>query len=145
MNTCGHCERKIEHEPALFARGRLWHVNHLLCNVCGCRIQEEEKFEEKEGIIACRHCYLYGNNPKCAGLRSRGALGQFSRISSILDSKSIPRLRQFEMNQNEPAIEEVRIAKMIRIDCHVDRLERCQTELIAGTLEDVPTMKLRCE
>ncbi|RCN39719.1 LIM domain protein [Ancylostoma caninum] len=67
MNTCGHCDRKIEHEPALFARGRLWHVNHLLCNVCGCRIQEEEKFEEKEGIIACRHCYLYGNNPKCAG------------------------------------------------------------------------------
>ncbi|ETN81461.1 hypothetical protein NECAME_02141 [Necator americanus] len=22
MNTCGHCERKIEHEPALFAKGR---------------------------------------------------------------------------------------------------------------------------
>ncbi|EYB82869.1 hypothetical protein Y032_0348g3168 [Ancylostoma ceylanicum] len=32
---------------------------------------------------------------------------------------------------------------MIRIDCHVERLERCQTVLIAGTLEDVPTMKWR--
>ncbi|EYC40407.1 hypothetical protein Y032_0613g674 [Ancylostoma ceylanicum] len=60
-------------------------------------------------------------------------------------SKSIPRLRQFEMNQNEPAKEEIRIVEMIRIDNHVDRLERCQTELIAGTLEDVPTMKWRCE
>ncbi|EYC37830.1 hypothetical protein Y032_0763g2145 [Ancylostoma ceylanicum] len=40
------------------------------------------------------------------------------------------------MNQNEPAIEEIRIVEMIRIDCHVDRLERCQTEFIAGTLED---------
>ncbi|EYC36165.1 hypothetical protein Y032_0927g3073 [Ancylostoma ceylanicum] len=53
--------------------------------------------------------------------------------------------RQFEMNQNEPAIEEIRVVEMIRIDCHVDRLERCQTELIAGTLEDVPTMKWRWE
>ncbi|PIO73734.1 hypothetical protein TELCIR_04283 [Teladorsagia circumcincta] len=35
--------------------------------MCGCRIQEEEKFEEKEGIIVCRHCYLNGKNPKCAG------------------------------------------------------------------------------
>ncbi|EYC01179.1 hypothetical protein Y032_0109g106 [Ancylostoma ceylanicum] len=59
--------------------------------------------------------------------------------------KSIPRLRQFEMNQNEPAIEEIRTVEMIRIDCHVDRLERCQTELIAGTLEDVLTMKWRYE
>ncbi|EYC28764.1 hypothetical protein Y032_0007g3411 [Ancylostoma ceylanicum] len=38
------------------------------------------------------------------------------------------------MNQNEPAIEGVRIVEMIRIDCHVDRLERCQTELIAGCI-----------
>ncbi|EYC18713.1 hypothetical protein Y032_0026g1323 [Ancylostoma ceylanicum] len=59
--------------------------------------------------------------------------------------KSIPRLRQFEMNQNEPAIGEKRIVEMIRIHCHVDRLERCQAELIAGTLEDVPKMKWRCE
>ncbi|EYC34859.1 hypothetical protein Y032_1331g3830, partial [Ancylostoma ceylanicum] len=51
--------------------------------------------------------------------------------------------RQFEMNQNEPAIEEIRVVEMIRIDCHVDRLERCQTELIAGALDDVPTMKWR--
>ncbi|EYB83549.1 hypothetical protein Y032_0333g2802 [Ancylostoma ceylanicum] len=51
--------------------------------------------------------------------------------------------RQFEMNQNEPAIAEMRIVEMIRIDCHVDRLERCQTELIADTLEDVPTIKWR--
>ncbi|EYC37411.1 hypothetical protein Y032_0793g2382 [Ancylostoma ceylanicum] len=47
------------------------------------------------------------------------------------------------MNQNEPAIEELRIVEMIRIDRHVNRLERCQTELIAGTLEDVPTVKWR--
>ncbi|PIO75116.1 LIM domain protein, partial [Teladorsagia circumcincta] len=67
MNRCGYCDRKIEDEQALFARGRLWHVNHLLCDECGCRIQEEEKFEEKEGIIVCRHCYLNGKNPKCAG------------------------------------------------------------------------------
>nr|CDJ96662.1 Zinc finger domain containing protein [Haemonchus contortus] len=67
MNQCGYCERKIEHEPALFARGRLWHVNHLLCDECGCRIQEEEKFEEREGFIVCRHCYLNGRNPRCAG------------------------------------------------------------------------------
>ncbi|KAK6038212.1 LIM domain protein [Cooperia oncophora] len=67
MNYCGYCERKIEDEPALFARGRLWHVNHLLCDECGCRIQEEEKFEEREGFIICRHCYLNGKNPKCAG------------------------------------------------------------------------------
>ncbi|EYC44735.1 hypothetical protein Y032_0452g1703 [Ancylostoma ceylanicum] len=47
------------------------------------------------------------------------------------------------MNQNEPAIEEIMIVEMIRIDCHVDRLERCQTELIAPTLEDVPKMNWR--
>ncbi|EYC44734.1 hypothetical protein Y032_0452g1703 [Ancylostoma ceylanicum] len=35
------------------------------------------------------------------------------------------------------------IVEMIRIDCHVDRLERCQTELIAPTLEDVPKMNWR--
>uniref|UniRef100_A0A0N4WWB5 LIM zinc-binding domain-containing protein n=1 Tax=Haemonchus placei TaxID=6290 RepID=A0A0N4WWB5_HAEPC len=44
----------------------LWHVNHLLCDECGCRIQEEEKFEEREGFIVCRHCYLNGRNPRCA-------------------------------------------------------------------------------
>ncbi|EYC21908.1 hypothetical protein Y032_0018g3599 [Ancylostoma ceylanicum] len=45
------------------------------------------------------------------------------------------------MNENEPI--EIRIVEMIRIDYHVDRLERCQTELIAGALENVPTMKWR--
>ncbi|EYB87328.1 hypothetical protein Y032_0265g662 [Ancylostoma ceylanicum] len=48
------------------------------------------------------------------------------------------------MKHNESAIEEIRIVEMIRIDCHVDRLECCQTELIAGTLENVPTMSPYC-
>ncbi|KAK6022103.1 LIM domain protein, partial [Ostertagia ostertagi] len=56
--------RKVDNDVGVVLK--LWHVNHLLCDECGCRIQEEEKFEEKEGIIVCRHCYLNGKNPKCA-------------------------------------------------------------------------------
>ncbi|EYC05292.1 hypothetical protein Y032_0083g1683 [Ancylostoma ceylanicum] len=49
------------------------------------------------------------------------------------------------MNQNEPAIEEVRIVEMIRVDCHVDRLERCQpgpsTSLSWGRCENEATFE----
>ncbi|EYC10669.1 hypothetical protein Y032_0054g2487 [Ancylostoma ceylanicum] len=35
--------------------------------------------------------------------------------------QSIPRLRQFKINQNEPAIQGIRMVEMMSIDRHADR------------------------
>ncbi|CAP31710.1 Protein CBG12788 [Caenorhabditis briggsae] len=67
MNECGHCSVKLGEEPALLANGKVWHVNHLLCDLCECRINDGERCVPQNGIILCFQCHIKTTRPICKG------------------------------------------------------------------------------
>ncbi|CAB3408934.1 unnamed protein product [Caenorhabditis bovis] len=67
MNECGYCGVKIGEEAALLANGQIWHVNHLLCDLCNCRINDGERCVPQSGIVLCHQCHIKTTRPKCKG------------------------------------------------------------------------------
>ncbi|CAD6194807.1 unnamed protein product [Caenorhabditis auriculariae] len=83
MDECGRCGVKVGEDAALLARGTLWHVNHLMCDLCSCRIHENERCASHSGLLLCEHCHLRATRPKCHGC-SEHIVGHFTEAMGHL-------------------------------------------------------------